>query len=59
LAEYETNAAYVWNWKAQLAASLVWEVMNMVLDYFIEQERYEPCEVMRKRIAEYYQQKEG
>ena len=29
------------------------EVMNLVLDYFIGQERYQRCAVMRDRIAEY------
>jgi hypothetical protein len=35
------------------------EMMNRVLDYFIKQERYERCVVMRNRIVEYCQQEEG
>jgi hypothetical protein len=66
LTEYETNAAYVWMYVRFREEGLAClepdgtiegkpglEVMNMVLHYFIDNERYERCVVMRDRMAEY------
>lgn len=69
LAEYQVNAAYVWVYvrfrdegltclehDGSIGGKPGLEVFNKLLNYFIYEEKYERCAVIRNRIAEYHKE---